>query len=318
VAGTVDVVVVAHNRYELTESCLRHLRRQTIDHDVIVVDNGSRDDTHARLQAEWRDVHIERFEDSRGYPQAANRGVAAGTGEIVVLLNNDVDVDPTFLERVIAPIRDDPGVGSVAALLLQPGCERIDSVGMTADTVLAAYPRLRGLPPAAAHDCNPVLLGPGGAAGVYRRSAWTQVGGMDEAIDFYMEDFDLALRLGLAGWRTVAAPGAIGVHLGSATFGRRNRNVRRHGGFGRGYLLRRYGLLRGPRAVRTLATETIVVLADTLISRDLAALRGRVAGWRAGGARPRLTQPPARLIDSGIGFRESLVRRLRLHTERSA
>jgi N-acetylglucosaminyl-diphospho-decaprenol L-rhamnosyltransferase len=317
VADTVDVVVVAYNRYELTESCLRHLQRQTIDHNVVVVDNGSRDDTYARLRAEWLDVHVERFEDSCGYPQAANRGVAAGTGDIVVLLNNDVDVGASFLERAIAPMRD-AEVGSVAVLLMQPGGERIDSVGMTADTVLAAYPRLRGLPSTAAGKGHPVLLGPGGAAGVYRRSAWTQVGGMDEAIDFYMEDFDLALRLGLAGWRTVAEPGAIGVHLGSATFGRRNRNVRRHGGFGRGYLLRRYGLLRGPRAARTVATETIVVFADTLISRDLAALRGRVAGWRAGGAHPQLTRPPARFIDSGIGFCESLVRRLRLHTERSA
>jgi GT2 family glycosyltransferase len=314
----VDVVVVAYNRYELTESCLRHLERQTLEHNLIVVDNGSEDGTHARLLAEWPHAHVERFEENHGFPEACNRGVAAGTGEIVVLLNNDVDVDATFLERVVAPMRGAADVGSVAALLMQPDGERIDSVGMTADAVLAAFPRLRGLPPAAAHDSHPVLLGPGGAAGAYRRSAWTQVGGLDETIDFYMEDFDLALRLGLAGWRTVAEPAAVGVHLGSATLGRRTGHVRRHGGFGRGYLLRRYGLLRGRGAARTLATEAIVVLADTLISRDLAALRGRLAGWRAGAARPRLRQPPARFIDSRIGFRESLVRRLRLHTERSA
>ena len=96
-----------------------------------------------------------------------------------------------------------------------------------------------------------------------------------------MEDFDLALRLRSAGWRTVVAADAVGVHLGSATHGHRSAWQRRHGGFGRGYVLRRYGVLRGRTAPRTLVTEAVVVLGDLAISRDLAALRGRLAGWRA-------------------------------------
>ena len=78
-------------------------------------------------------------------------------------------------------------------------------------------------------------LGPAGAAAAYRRTAWEQVGGMDERIFAYMEDFDLALRLRAAGWRTVAAPDARGVHLGSASHGHRSASQRSHGGFGRGY-----------------------------------------------------------------------------------
>ncbi len=46
---SIDVVIVAYNRYELTDSCLRHLDAQTIDHRVILVDNGSTDDTRARM-----------------------------------------------------------------------------------------------------------------------------------------------------------------------------------------------------------------------------------------------------------------------------
>jgi N-acetylglucosaminyl-diphospho-decaprenol L-rhamnosyltransferase len=310
-SGSVDVVIVAYNRYELTESCLRHLQAQTIEHRVIVVDNGSTDDTRERLRAEWPDVSLEYFEENHGFPEACNRGVAAGSGEIVVLLNNDVDVRPSFLERLIEPLQA-ADVGSVAALLLQRDCELIDSVGMTTDSVLAGFPRLRGLPVARAHDSAPVLLGPGGAAAAYRRTAWTQVGGLEEAIDFYMEDLDLALRLRIAGWRSAAEPSAIGVHLGSATHGRRSRSSRRHGAFGRGYMLRRYGLLRGPNALRALSTEAIVVLGDLLISRDLAALRGRVRGWRVAGTRARLAAPPFESVDHSIGFRESLARRLQI------
>jgi N-acetylglucosaminyl-diphospho-decaprenol L-rhamnosyltransferase len=318
VSSTVDVVIVAYNHYELTESCLRHLRAQTIEHRTIVVDNGCTDDTRERLRAEWPAVRLECFDDNRGFPEACNRGVAAGSGELVVLLNNDVDCRPDFLERAIAPLLGDATVGSVAALLLQPGGDRIDGIGLAADVTLAGFPRLRGLPAARAGEAAPTLVGPGGAAAAYRRAAWEQVGGLDETIFAYMEDFDLALRLRIAGWRAVTEPNAVGVHLGSATHGHRSASQRRNGGYGRGYMLRRYGLLRGRTAPRALGTEAIVVLGDLVISRDLAALRGRIAGWRAGRGGLRLALPPAESIDMRIDFRDSLARRWRMYALRGA
>ena len=315
---SIDVVIVAYNRYELTGSCLGHLSEQSVPHRVIVVDNGSTDDTHDRLRAEWPALHLERFPDNRGFAEACNRGVAAGSGEVVVLLNNDVDCRPSFLERVVAPLQEDPRVGSVAALMLQPGERLIDSAGLTADATLGGFPRLQGLEVGRARSQRPVLTGPAGTAAAYRRSAWVQVGGLDETIFAYMEDFDLALRLRSAGWGTALAADAVGVHLGSATHGHRSAWQRRHGGFGRGYLLRRYGLLRGRVAPRTLATEAVVVLGDLAISHDLAALRGRVSGWRAGRDRPRLPRPPAEAIDAEIGLRDSLALRRGVYGRRAA
>jgi GT2 family glycosyltransferase len=197
-------------------------------------------------------------------------------------------------------------VGSVASLLLQRDGERIDGIGFTVDVTLAAFSRLQGLPAAHAGRTTPTLLGPGGGAAAYRRAAWEQVEGLDEALLFYMEDVDLALRLRIAGWRSVAEPHAVALHLRSGTLGRSPAAQRRYGGFGRGYMLRRYGLLRGQGAARTLSTEIIVVLADILMSRDLAALRGRISGWRTARARPRLRRPPSDSIETSIGFRDSL------------
>jgi N-acetylglucosaminyl-diphospho-decaprenol L-rhamnosyltransferase len=313
---TVDVVVVAYNRFELTESCLRHLRAQTVAHRTVVVDNGSTDDTRARVRAEWPAVQVVCLEGNRGFPEACNLGVAGGSGEYVVLVNNDVDLRADALERLLAPLSD-PRVGSVASLMLQPGGERIDSVGLTVDRTLAGFPRLQGLPRARARDTAPVLVGPAGTVAAYRRTAWEQVGGLDETITAYMEDFDLALRLRIAGWRTAAAPDAVGVHLGSATYGHRSAFQRRHGGFGRGYMLRRYELLRGGAALRTVATEAVVVLGDLVLSRDLAALRGRVAGWRAACGRPHLPLPPSESIDRRIGFRDSLALRRGVYERRA-
>jgi GT2 family glycosyltransferase len=318
VQPTIDVVIVAYNRYELTDSALRHLAAQTIRHRVILVDNGSTDASGARLAREWPDAQLLSLDDGRGFAEACNRGVGAGQGSIVVLLNNDVDCEPDFLERLVVPFETDPLVGSVAALMLRPGGQTVDSLGLVADVTLACFPRLQGHEVSENAARAPGLVGPAGAAAAYRRTAWEQVGGMDERIFAYMEDFDLALRLRAAGWRTVAAPDARGVHLGSASHGHRSASQRSHGGFGRGYVLRRYGVLHSRAAARALITEAIVVLGDLVISRDLAALRGRLAGWRAAGAVARLPPPPAEAIDAAIGFRESLALRRGVYGRRAA
>lgn len=306
---SVDVVIPVHNRFALTDSCLRHLQVQTLPHRVIVVDNGSTDGTSALLRERWPQVHVASFGARLGFAEACNRGVTIGSGEAIVLLNNDVDCRPDFLERLTRPLRSDESVGAVAAVMLQPGEQAIDSVGLCADVTLAPFQRLDGLPPRRANDQAPVLLGPAGAAAAYRRSAWRDVGGLDEAMFAYMEDFDLGLRLRAAGWRAVVAADAVGVHLGSATHGRLSASQRRLFGFGRGYLLRRYGVLRSRHAPRTLLIEAVVVLGDLLISRDRSALLGRVAGWRAARGLPPRPSPPADVVDAGVSFRQSLALR---------
>ncbi len=308
-------MIPTSGRYELTADCLAHLARQTRRHRVIVCDNGGDEETAERIGREWPAVRLIRSADRLSFAAACNRGAAAGDAEVVVLLNNDVNCHPDWLERLIAPLANEPRTGSVACLLVRPGEQAIDSVGLCADRTLAGFPRLAGLPVARAADTRPLLAGPAGAAAAYRRTAWVEVGGLDEAIFAYAEDLDLALRLRGAGWRASTAPEAVGVHIGSATHGHRTAWQRRHAGFARGYLLRRYGVLRSREAVRALAAETAVVLGDALLSRDLAALSGRVAGWRAArGLAAR--SAPADALDPAIGMGDSLALRTRVYGRR--
>ncbi len=308
-SALIDVVIPAYNHYELTSSCLRHLAAQTVPHNVIVVDNGSTDETRESLARDWPEVQILALEHNHAFTRAVNLGVAAGRGEHIVLMNNDVDLRPDCLEHLLAPLRRDPRLGSVATVLLTVGEQAIDSVGVTTDVTLAGFPRLQGLAPERAREEQPVLTGPEGTTAAYRRAAWEQVGGLDESIQAYMEILDLVWRLRVAGWTTTCATEAIGVHLGSATFGRGSAGQRRLAGFSRGYLLRRYGVLRGRFAPRTLLTETLVVSGDAVLTRDLAALRGRLAGWRAARGMERRPRPPAEAIDATITFRDSLALR---------
>src|SRR5215472_82651 len=302
---SVDVVIPTYGNWQLTESCLSRLREQTIPHLVTVADNGSRDGTPANVRTHLPEVRLVELGDNLGFAAACNRGVAAGDAEIVVLLNNDVECRPTFLEHLVAPFADDR-VGLVAGSLVRPGELQIDSVGITADRTLAGFARLQGRPVGDAAAAQPVLLGPSGGAAAYRRAAWKAAGGLDENISFYAEDLDLALRLRSAGWTAAAAPDAVGVHLGSATAGQQSALQRYHGGVSRGYLLRRYGVLHRRTVVRALATEALVVAGDAVISRDLSALRGRVAGWRKGRGLPSRPMPPPECLDTSIGFRKSL------------
>ncbi|MGA8364100.1 MAG: glycosyltransferase family 2 protein [Solirubrobacteraceae bacterium] len=305
-AASIDVVVPAYNRYELTHDCLAHLARQTAAHRTIVVDDGSSDDTPARVRRDWPHVTIVELGANRGYTRAVNRGVSAGEGEYVVLLNNDVQLRPDCLERLVVPLSDDPTVGSVAATMLARDERTIDSVGVTADATLAGFARLQGRPIAEATLSTPVLTGPEGAAGAYRRVAWEQAGGLDETIVAYMEILDLALRLRTVGWTTASAPDACGVHLGSITYGKRSAGQRRLAGFSRGYLLRRYGVLRSRKSARTLLTETAVVAGDIAICHDIQALRGRVQGWHAAAGMSRHPRPPDSAIAESISLWESL------------
>jgi GT2 family glycosyltransferase len=314
----IDVVVPVHNRWELTQRCLEHLHAQTVPHTVIVCDNGSTDGTPERLRTSFPNVRLVELGANLGFPAACNRGVRAGTGDVVVLLNNDVECRPDFLQCLVAPFHDQTRLGSVASLLLAPGDQRIESLGLAVDPTLAGYPRLRGRPAREAQTTDPILVGPSGAAGAYRRQAWDDVGGLDEGVFAYAEDVDLGLRILAAGWSTTAAADAVAIHIGSASAVARSGWQRYQGGFSRGYFLRRYGVLRSHVAVRAVATEALVVLGDTVVfSHDLSALRGRIAGWRAARDRGRVNDLPGEAIDRRITFLKSLGLRLSVYLEAS-
>ena len=126
----IDVVIPSLDGLELLRSCLAHLDAQDVPHRVFVVDNGSSDGTAGWLAEHRPAVRVIALAENRGFGAAVNRGIEAGDGETVVLLNNDVDVDPGFLRALVAPFEADARLGSVAGLLLRPGRERIDSFGI--------------------------------------------------------------------------------------------------------------------------------------------------------------------------------------------
>src|SRR5437879_2115154 len=95
---SVDVVIPVHNGWVHTQACLSGLQQQSYPHAVVVVDNGSTDGTTARVRAEFGGVSVVDAGRNIGFSRACNQGVEAGSAELVVLLNNDVESRPDFLE----------------------------------------------------------------------------------------------------------------------------------------------------------------------------------------------------------------------------
>ena len=297
----VDVVVPVHGGWTFVERCLESLERQTVPVNVIVVDDVSPDDTLARIRERFARFTILANERNSGFSVSCNRGIRAGRAPIVVLLNSDVVAAEDFAARMIEAFDASPeSVGSIAPILLSAD-GTVDSFGVTADVTGAGYVRFHGAEPARADAAAPAPVGPYGAAAGYRRRALDEVGVLDENIFMYGEELELALRLQAGGWQTRAVPFVAGTHIGGASAGKASSRQLFLSSFGRGYLLRVYGVLRSRHAVRALASEALVVALWTFTRRDLVALRGRVAGWRAGkGVSRRRIAPGA--ADSSIGF----------------
>ncbi|HZO37376.1 MAG TPA: glycosyltransferase family 2 protein [Solirubrobacteraceae bacterium] len=298
---TADVVIVTFNSGDAVVRCLELLG----DAPAIIVDNASTDGTPDRIAERFPDARLVRNADNVGFGRAVNQGAALGEGSAIVLLNDDVEPEPGFVAALLEQLERDERVGMVAGLLLMPGGEVVDGFGVEADPTLAVYNRLRGRSP---EETPGRLLGPSGGAAAYRRSAWDQAGGFDERLFAYGEDVDLALRLRGAGWTAVAAPGARGIHLGGRSFGVDSPLQRRLGGVARGFLLRRWSVLRSRAAGRALAHEALVVGWGLVRHRSLIPLTARIEGWRLASGGRHVLPPDA--VDERIGFAESL-RRLR-------
>jgi GT2 family glycosyltransferase len=300
---TADVVVVTWRSGERILRCLESLTGQQPAERIVIVDSASRDGTVDEIRRRFPEVRVLELSENRGFGAAVNAGAASADNEAIVLVNDDVEVDEGFVDAITAPLRQDPTCGMVAGMTTIPGTGQVDGFGIELDVTLAAYNRLRHR----SQDERPGQLAmPSGGLAAYRRTAFEQVGGFDEHLFAYGEDVDLGLRMLLAGWTAAAAPQARGEHAGGASIGLGSSRQRELAGFARGYLLRRYGVLRSRAALRALIFEALVVGWGLVRHRTLIPLRSRLRGWRA--ARGERLPVPSDATDQTIGARDAFQR----------
>ena len=285
---------------------LRTLAQQTVQAECVLLDNGSTDGTVARVERELPEIRVVELGSNLGFGPALNEGVRRHPADLLVFANNDVRYEPRFLECLV----DAAGRGNVtvAGVLVEPDDpQTIDSAGVVVDKTLLAFDYLHGRAIEEALVA-PSPLGPTGAAALVPLPAFQAAGGFDDRIFAYLEDVDLALRLRAIGVPCRLAPEARGIHRHSATLGSGSREKNRLMGWSRGYLLRRYGVMREPRlAIRALATEIVVCSGQLTIDRTTSWVIGRIRGWRSAASLPRRAIPRDATVE--LTFTEALRRR---------
>jgi GT2 family glycosyltransferase len=213
------ILVLSVDEAPLLASCLPAALAQGVDARVVVIDNACTDGTVTLC--EDLGVPVVRLRARVSYAAAINAGLQRSDGDAVLLLNADCVLDAGFLEAAHVRLSR-PGVGSVAPKLIRATgpsvAERLDVL----DTAAMVVDRRRknGLvghgAPASAYRRSCEVFGGDGACVLYRREVLSAcaVGGevLDEDMELWASDVDLAWRAQLLGWRCVYEPAAVAWH----------------------------------------------------------------------------------------------------------
>jgi GT2 family glycosyltransferase len=197
------------------------LAQRGVDFEVVVVDNGSSDGSADHVRAAWPDVRVVALDRNVGVTAALNRMVrAARDAEFVALLNNDVELEPDWLEILVATLDAHPHAAAAVGKLLREGArDVIDRAGDAVYWSGACFGRGAGERDEGQFDRAEEVFAVGGAAALYRRAAFDSVGPFDEDLFAYLEDVDWGFRARLAGYGARYEPAAVGYHRGGATLG---------------------------------------------------------------------------------------------------
>lgn len=216
-----SVIIPHYNAVQHLPTCFRALRAQSYPHlEVILVDNGSGDDSVALTRRDFPEVKLIELGQNLGLTGAINRGIAQAGGEIIVPLNNDTEVAPGWAQALVEALNSYPDAGIVASkMLLFDRREVIHSAGDGFGT--DGIPINRGVwqKDEGQFDRDSYIFGGCGGAVAYRRTMLAEIGLFDEELFMYLEDVDLNWRAQLAGYRAVFAPEAVVYHKLSATGG---------------------------------------------------------------------------------------------------
>lgn len=217
----VSVIIPNYNGMDFFRPCLTSMRNQSRPADrIIVVDNGSADGSADAIELEFPEVEIIRFTENTGFCGAVNAGINASDDcDYVILLNNDTEAEPHFVEELLKGIAGRDKVFSCQAKMLKmSNPELCDDAGDYYCSLGWAFARGRGKPesnyrrPAALFSCC-------AGAAIYNMKILREIGIFDENHFAYLEDTDIGWRARIYGYRNIFLPKARVLHVGSATTG---------------------------------------------------------------------------------------------------
>jgi GT2 family glycosyltransferase len=283
-----SIIIVNWNGGELLRRCIESVVRHppAIPWEVILLDNASSDNSLEWVRSSRiPNLRLVANKENLGFGKANNQGFQLSSAKLLFLLNNDAEVRPGAIDRLIATIESDPKIGACGPRIVNPDGSLQTSVwrNPAAPWAMAvAALRLHRLLPrrmggqlllgqywdhARRREVNLLL----GAAMLVKRSVIDQVGGFDERFHMYGEDLEWCLRIVRGGWKIIFEPEAEVLHHGGHATGQRwinrDREIAKH----QSTFLFYRSSLSWPHNVGNLAVPCVLAL----LQLGWRALRGR-------------------------------------------
>lgn len=229
---TVSFVIVSWNVRDLLRHCLRSIVTHTqIAHEVIVVDNASRDGSPKMVAAEFPQVKLIRHQVNLGFARANNRGLQEVRGDHIFFLNCDTELLEDSAAVLVAALRDQ-AVGLIGPELLnsdrthQQSVRRFPTLADQVMVLLKLRPFFSWTPvmkryfaDPGAGQARPVMVDQiMGAAMMARAEVVHQLGGFDDGYPNWFEEVDLCQRARRAGYQIEYCPATRVIHHGGTSF----------------------------------------------------------------------------------------------------
>lgn len=227
----VSIIIVNLNGETYLRNCLKTLEKTTYKNfEVILVDNGSTDGSVSFVRENYPNTRVIENKENLGFCLANNIGIAHANGDLIVFLNNDTEVTPSWLSNLVATIESDPSIGICGCKTLSlKNRQDIQEVGVLCDKYGFAFCRGLGEIDGGQYDSPTDIFFVSGACMIIKREVLNEIGIFDPSYFSLEEDLDLCWRAHLRGYRVVVCPSAVIYHkVGGTLSGGQSAEQRRY------------------------------------------------------------------------------------------
>lgn len=230
-APLVSIVILNWNGKKLLQKFLPFVLASTyVNKRIIVADNASTDDSVAFLRAHFPEVEMVINASNEGFAKGYNTALQQVQSDYYILLNNDVEVTPGWIEPVIALMENDVAIAACQPKIMsynnRGDFEFAGACGGWIDEL--GYPFARGRifdvleKDQGQYDTAEACFWASGAALFVKAETYHMVGGLDEFFFAHQEEIDFCWRLQLAGYKVFVQPASVVYHVGGGTLAKEN------------------------------------------------------------------------------------------------
>jgi GT2 family glycosyltransferase len=222
----VSIQILNWNGEAFLEECLKSVLQTTYKPiEIILIDNASTD--HSLQIASRFNIKVIANKENTGFAAGNNIGFRVASGKYIVTLNNDLTVEPSWLDEPVRILEQHSEAGIIS-------CRQMSYYKRNTIDALYSYPTDYLLfnrmghgkmydPSDPLHTRPGVVIGAVGASAIWRKELLDQLGGFDERFFAFHEESDLCMRAFLAGWKSIYVPSAIVYHMGTESFKKRKK-----------------------------------------------------------------------------------------------